>query len=151
LEGASVTGTLAVAIYAAVVATGGLAWQIVDQVLGRRTRLEVTVSRTPGEGIADQNVTVRVVNKSRHPVPIAGSFVWQTATKRHWLINDPANTSPTTLAPRDGMNMFEELSELQGLQFGEPAIAVVVTQDGSEFRSSPTVIVPRPPPQTTLS
>lgn len=131
------SGTLLVAIYAAVVATGALVWQIVERITSKRTRLEVTVScfLQPGARPNDQEVVVHVVNRSEHPVHVGGSFVWQEVAQRKWDIESTAKTRPFELAPRDAHNMRAFLRDLHELAFGEPVIAVVITQDGREFRS----------------
>jgi hypothetical protein len=65
--------TTAIAIYAALVSTAAVTWQVVSWRLGRKTTIEIKLSRraqSTGGKIEFDNIIVSVVNFSDHPVRI---------------------------------------------------------------------------------
>ena len=146
---ASISLTLAVATYAALVATVVGGWQIWSGLLQRRTRVKVTtylireefraISETPLE-----LAVIKVVNESDHPVRwVHGS--WRT------LDGDVNDVSPVPwprggslshqIPPHDSRDMsFEAQALREALDFSRPVVAVANLSTGQEFRSEPTVL-----------
>jgi len=135
------SGTAVVAIYAAIIATAGLGWQIYTW--GRIHKTRVTVSITNAIfGFPEGNVggvTIEAVNNSSHPIRVkSAGFEMNDGTDRHLQIIRPGfgSSLPGQIEPHDsGMIwMREEEMHEAGCDIYKPLVAWVSTPEGT-FKS----------------
>jgi hypothetical protein len=153
-----------VAVYAAVVSTLAIAWQVVSWLLAHRTRLSVRISRHrltdetagPGQRVTLDNLLISVTNFSEHPVRIARAQIASPFYGRHneaflFLPNPRGRDEDATIGgvldvssdlagvieARDSIDAFVPVSSLPraGLQPWLPLKAVVQTATGQVFAS----------------
>ncbi len=149
------TGTLAVAIYAAVVATGGLLWQIYTYRRNERvqreresTRMEVKcraafVPLSPGVLRA---VGIEMVNRSQHPVRV--THVWFEHQRRQgWnlpVIDFIAGSLPVVIEARDSGTLLIARDVLvtgqDAVDPTKPVTAHAGLATGEDFRAEPVVL-----------
>jgi len=130
-----VTATTVIAVYAAVLATAELGWQVFMWWRTTRTRLRVY---TTGDisGSAVTAVRVRVVNESPFEVRIHHVFLVSRGETEHlWLAEEGEQGLPLTLPARDRSELSFSMSE-GDLSADEPVIARVWTATGQEFLST---------------
>jgi hypothetical protein len=115
-----VSATTLVAIYAAVVATAGFAWQVYSWSREYATRIKVESSGaflvSGGRLASEAMLMVRVANRSSHPVQIR-SVGWVRDSQRSTSIPitqrpSPEATLPGTLRPRSQGESWVSKAEL---------------------------------------
>lgn len=158
----------ALAIYAAAVATGSLAWQVYTWRRQHATRLKVTLERgLPPDRehtISDQTALITIVNPTGHDVRITDLALvaedgrtYRPAKKWHVVGEQlerplrPGTDSPSAidlwLVPRgDRREVWSYLAEFETLVVYEPLLAQVETATGKTFRSPPARLVSREVP-----
>jgi hypothetical protein len=140
--------TTALAIYAAVVATAGLIWQIYSWRHRRRTEVEVSVSlgevHVPGLWQSAECVMVKAINRSEHPVRWTGAALASQTRRGEWLMPTAfaeGTVLPAVIQPRDSHDVLWEANRLvKDLDFAKPVTAIAWLAAGEEFRSKPTVL-----------
>jgi len=147
LSTASVSITLVLAIYGAVVSSVVGAWQIINGLLHRRTRVRVRVYlgsiMQPGLSESPDLVIVNAVNESDHAVRWTnGSLCVQgSESGRVMPANFPyGDPLPQEIPSRDARDMTFVASNLGDFDFSKPVVAVVSLSTGKEFYSKPTVL-----------
>jgi hypothetical protein len=93
-------GTGWIAMYGAVVATGGVAWQVASWQLSRRTRIAVVVDYVP----EIPTVSMRIYNRSAHDVRIHTiNLLWECEGRRaiRMLLNRTAPVLPGDIPEDD--------------------------------------------------
>jgi hypothetical protein len=133
----------AIAVYAAIVATGGLAWQVWTWWIRKRLRCEVRVGLwnvLVAQG-SQPGVGVEVVNQSERPVRVTHvAFRKQGGSPDEWLV-------PTTMwrpfqlpfnmdAHDSGSVMYDrERCEQGGMDWTLPVVVAVWLSTGERFES----------------
>ena len=136
-----------IAVYAAVVATLALLWQIVSHLRSERTALTVSVAadyltllRASGQSEEPPGVVFIVLNHSRHDLPMPGFALTQQTIGWPVTAQDLAEPLPATLAARSSVSFRVPLSRFVGVEAGQPVVAWATTATGKSFVSKPTVI-----------
>lgn len=137
------TVTDGVAVYAAIVATGGLLWQVARDAGRTRTRLEVVVKMGgltfPGRVV--EAVIIEIRNRSEHPVQVvaAGIFDQHHPEMRIQTLAGPrGNRSlPEVVQPKDAYTVWIELAELpSGFDVTNPVQGWARAAAGEAFTST---------------
>jgi hypothetical protein len=134
-----------VAIYAAIVATGGLGWQAYTWRYVRRSRIEVSARKVPPNVVLPASrpcAHVTVVNQSEFA--LTWDAVWFDQDKARF-VPDPAqdfpmgDNLPVRLEGRHSDFTVVDLSRAvqSGIDLTEPLVAVVGLSSRDEFRSKP--------------
>jgi hypothetical protein len=131
---------LAIAIYAAVVATGALVWQIYAWNHSRKLHLQVLVRRGASDNFG---ATVRIiaVNRSSYPVRVTAVGFDDPrgpALQTSWTEQWPESSLPGVVPPHDSRQAAIPLPDLPPNLLGARVIAWVTTSTGDQVRSSPT-------------
>jgi hypothetical protein len=111
--------TALVAICAAVVATGGLAWQVYSWTQEHATRITVKATwgfLTSGPNISDAVAMVSVYNRSGHPVEVYGVG---------WVLNDDRSISMHIIVTPGPQESWRSLAEPGARATPEPALPCV--------------------------
>jgi hypothetical protein len=141
------SGTAAIAIYAAIIATAGLGWQIYIWRRTHTSQVQVKLTNaflTPsGEHVA----MISAVNRSNHAVHVDSvGLLMQDGSKRDYVLFGPpmGATLPGTVNPRDSGKAWFSVVEMtqNGLDVYRPLTAWVNTAEGDRF-SSPEVTLMR--------
>lgn len=110
--------TAVVAVYAALIATAGLLWQIYTWTTQHRTRVRVLKRYgfiMLGGGPGTSVLSVEAINRSAHPVHIA-SVGFMTADRKQTLMimqPMPGASLPGPLAPRTSGSAFSPLDDFE--------------------------------------
>jgi hypothetical protein len=144
-----------VVLYAALVASASLGWQIASEVRANRTRLKISVANTFAfDGpisIESQMPAIRLVNLSRHDVQMPGIDVFQPSIQRGWPITeaDCVGSPAKVLPARSSCLVRVRLERFTGLERGKAVVARAVTATGETFQSHPNVVT-SPEPGTPV-
>ncbi|MGO9960776.1 MAG: hypothetical protein ACLP50_33160 [Solirubrobacteraceae bacterium] len=142
--------TTALAIYAAMVATGGIAWQIYTWRHGRRPHIVVTVEMAYPmtlTGPTPPMIAITAISHTNHPVRAtnagirADSVPGQTA----WGVRPhPLSSIPGVIPPHDSAQSFVDAQSLvnQGVDLHQPLCGAVRLSTGEIALSEPTVLEP---------
>jgi hypothetical protein len=149
-----VAGADWIALYAAVVATGSLAWQVASRILDRRPRLRVNASLT--FFIADETATqelakdlsliahqpwrlqLDVLNIGHSEVRISRAYFNTLRTPGSIAAWAPQRWElPWLLQSGEEHSAFITDDDAGELVMGQEFVAIVVTTRGTEFRSEP--------------
>ena len=138
-----------IAIYAAVVATGGLGWEIRKARQARRPQVEVVVSFAVlgylrGEPTNSAHIEVR--NRGDIPVRVTSvGFEVQDQSDRiaaiHW--QQPGATLPGVIGPRDSGFTYLLEHELGSLDLYRPLVAWASLSTGERIHSKPVTLLKR--------
>ena len=138
-----------IAIYAAVVATGSLVWQIFTWRHKQRSRVEVSVRiaiAAPAPGVTQQAISITAANRSEHAVRVTSVGLdlnrddgWQF----HQAVPILGASLPGIVQPHDaGVGMIDrENAEEEGLDLFQPVVAWIRLSTGEICRSNPTRII----------
>jgi hypothetical protein len=142
----AVSTTTAIAVYAALIATGGLAVQLVREWRTWATRLEVKVRpmkiTTPGFVLtqdAEPVVVFEIINHSPHPVKV--THLWLEPLKAGGsssLFPSPlprGTPGPHEIQPHDAVTLYQTRDSLGEGDPEQETRAVVATSDGKTFKS----------------
>ena len=139
---ADVDSTAIVAIYAALVATAGLLWQI--YAWWHRRRSHVTVEARAGMLVPQglEIITISVRNRSEHTVRVTSiDLELQDGSGRHMPVIHqlPGATLPGEIQPHDAGQAFVSLEEAKGIgvDLTEPLTVVVGLATGGFVKSKP--------------
>jgi hypothetical protein len=145
-------GTI-IAIYAGVVATASLLWQVYSWWHRRRHRVEVTASMAliGHAGVrATQVIAVTATNRSEHPVRVAGAGLEAQDGSGFLLhvVQQPEGTRatiPGIVQPNDSGQTYLErpVVEENGISVVEPVVAWVRLATGEQLRSKPRPLLRR--------
>jgi hypothetical protein len=140
--------TTALAIYAAVLATVGVGWEVYSWLHRQRTRVDVNVSlgqtHIPGLWQSADCVMVTAINHSEYPVRWTSAGLASQKKRGEWLM--PASFAegtmlPAVIQPHDSHVVLWEAGTLaRDLDFSKPVTATVGLASGDTFRSKPTVL-----------
>ena len=138
------TATAIVAIYAALVATGSLGWQVYFWWHRRQARVEVSAAvgiAATGLGTAEV-VTVTAVNRSEFPVNVKSvGFDTQDGSGRTLALlhPNPGSTLPGRIEPQDSGMAVSPKNQLEdnGLDLTKPVTAWVRLSTDDLVRSKP--------------
>jgi hypothetical protein len=139
--------TALVAIYAAVIATAGLGWQIYAWGRTRRTQMNVSINNAVfglPMGVLG-GVTIEATNRSDHEVRVTSAgFDLQDGSGRKVVIvrQMPGSSIPGNVPPHDsGMTWIEEdEARHAGLDIYKPLVGWVSTSTGESFKSKPMTL-----------
>jgi hypothetical protein len=143
------TVAVAVAAYAAVVATASLGWQIYAWRHRQKSRVAVSVRlaiASPSPGVTVHVLSIAATNNSEHAVRVTGVGVdlnrkdgWQF----HQAVAIYGATLPGVVQPHDaGVAMIDRGgAEAEGLSLAEPVVAWVRLATGEVVSSEPTQII----------
>jgi hypothetical protein len=142
--------TTALAIYAAVVATCGIGWQIYTWWHGRRlhVRVGVRIAQTyDATGHWKDWVVITAVSRTNYPVRTtnAGLKAESLPGKTLWCVNaHPLATIPGVIPPHDSAQAFLDAESMakDGLDLGQPIRACVALSTDERVWSEPTVLRP---------
>lgn len=128
--------TAALAIYAAVVATAGLGWNVASWWLDRRTRLDATVEYIP----EIDSITVHIVNRSAHPIRITSvTLLWSSAdgsAGRVLTADRVANGDPTMLRTTNGKHPgWIAARDTEHIPLGGASLVAVLPRAHSNLRA----------------
>jgi hypothetical protein len=142
------SGTTAIAIYAAVIATAGLAWQIYSWRRSQPTRIRVTVTNAVIPPNGNHAAMITAVNQSDHLVKVTSvGFITQDGSKRDVLLMQPpfGATLPGPVAQRDSGVSWLEVQDCltAGLDVYRPLVGWVRTSEGQRYESKPTTLMRR--------
>jgi len=134
--------TTAIAVYGAVVATGGLIWQIASRAPARRTVVEVRLSAGLVTYGPIEVVIITMTNRSDHPVRITSAGVLlQDGSGRQAVMTRPIadGTLPQVIAPHDAHQVYFEMAEVRamGIDLRRPVVAWARSADDKRFTSKP--------------
>ncbi len=138
-------GTLVVALIGLVLAILSLFWQIVSWLLGFVTRVKVKLAfGVVGGPQPFTAVVVTAINKSAHPIRVAGVYVYRQdgSGERYALVPRDWEKLPGVVQPRDAENGHFDYDKLRedGVDFTRPLVASVMLATEKEFRSSPVIL-----------
>jgi hypothetical protein len=143
------TVAVAVAAYAAVIATASLGWQIYAWRHRQRSRVVVSVGlaiSSPAPGVTVHAISITATNKSEHAVRVTG--VGLDLNRRDgWQFHQPvpiygANLPGVIPAHDSGAAMIDrEAAENEGLDLTEPIAAWVRLATGETINSEPTQVI----------
>jgi hypothetical protein len=150
--------TTAVALYAAIVATGGLGWQVYSYRLSERARVHESATKVDVDirmGVAGTEppleiITVKVVNRSRHAIKLTGVSFRHQDKPGYELVSFTFAFSrglPQTIEPQDaGEVMFDSARLRSGedaLDIYRPITAIAKLSTGDVFESPPIQLLRR--------
>ena len=140
---------IVIAVYAALVATGSLCWQVYTWRHRRKNRVEVSVrlavaSPAPGETI--QALSVTATNRSEHPVRVSGvglDLHREDNYQFHQAAALYGATLPGVVDPNDAGTalIMRDQAEAEGLDLFKPVKAWVRLATGELVYSEPTQIL----------
>jgi hypothetical protein len=138
----------AVAIYAALVGTASLAWQIMRARRADNPGVTVTVANAMiglGDGNADWTLSVKAVNGGGLPVGISGAGLdLQDGSGRTFVMarGFALDSIPGTVQPRHDATAFfpVTLLEQHGFDLTRPVVGFVNLATGDTIRSKPTTL-----------
>jgi hypothetical protein len=141
------SGTTALALYAALIGTAGLGWQVFTWARAHRTQVSVE-AKNAVFGLPQGTVggiTVEAINRSSHTVRVTGiGFNMNDGTNRVVQIVYPGAGSslPGSIAPHDsGMGWMSEVDVRDaGIDIYKPLVAWVRTSAGEQFNSKPVTL-----------
>jgi hypothetical protein len=143
------TVAVAVAAYAAVVATASLVWQIYAWRHRQQSRVTVAVRlaiASPAPGVTLQAITITATNNSEHAVRVAG--VGLDLNRRDgWQFHQPAPIYgadlPGVIQPHDSrVSMIDRNdAENEGLNLAEPIVGWVRLATDEVVKSEPTQLI----------
>jgi hypothetical protein len=140
--------TTAIAIYAAVVATAGVAWQVYTWLRLHGTRVRVTVSNAfltfPDHLPQVAMITVR--NLGGHPIRVTSAgFDFQDGSGRTVVLTQPppGASLPGIVQPRDSAETWVEEQHFtsSGIDVFRPLVAWARLATGETFKSKPTTLM----------
>ncbi len=143
------TVAVAVAAYAAVVATASLGWQVYAWRHRQQNRVTVSVRlaiASPAPGVSVQALSITATNNSEHAVRVTGVGV-DLNRRDGWQFHQPAPihgaTLPGIIQPHDaGVSMIDrENAEREGLDLTKPVVAWVRLATGEIVNSEPTQVI----------
>jgi hypothetical protein len=136
-----------IAIYAAVAATAAVGWEVYVWRRSRGTRVEViaNVGFTWGPLGNRRIVTIEVINRSEHPVNVAGvGFRSQTSdtAMHHLTVRPHGATIPGTVAPYHSAMTYSDYDDVvgTGIDFSRPVTAWVRLATNELILSKPRVL-----------
>jgi hypothetical protein len=134
-----------VAIYAAVVATGSVGWQVYAWRHSRATRVEVKaqmalLGMTGGGSI--EAISITAINQGENPIVVRGAGIDSqdgSGSAMHVIQPPPGADLPGEVAPRSsGMTyVLKAEAERQGLDVFKPVTAWVRLATGEVIKSKP--------------
>lgn len=143
--------TVALAIYAAVVATGGFLWQLYQWFHARRPHIFVGTSMSfmhVGPDLIDV-VAIAVVNRSAYQVRVTSLGIdLQDGSGRTLqpYRTEPGSTLPGVVAPQDSGTAYMLRSDVEArgvIDVHEPLTAFANLSTGETHRSKPKILVAR--------
>lgn len=143
------TVAVAVAAYAAVVATASLAWQIYAWRHRQRSRVTVVVRlaiASLAPGVTLQAITITATNNSEHAVRVT-SVGLDLDRGDGWQFHQPVPiygaSLPGVIQPHDaGVGMIDRATAVgEGLDLGKPVVAWVRLATGEAVNSEPTQLL----------
>jgi hypothetical protein len=140
-----VTGTTLIAVYAAIVGTAGLVWQVTSWYLDRRTRVKVDIEIGVLVPQGHDTVTVKAVNQSGHTVQVLNAYLLlQDGSGRRLtpMQVPPGATIPGTVEPHGVVSTYFLRDELPAIDLYAALVAQVDTADGV-FESPPRTLLTR--------
>lgn len=150
--------TSAVALYAAIVATGGLSWQVYSYRRSERIRADESATKVDVSvhmGIAGTEpplevITVKVVNRSRHAIKLTGVTFWHQDKPGFEFVSFAFAFShglPQMIESHDaGEVMFDSAKLRSGkerLDVYRPVTAIARLSTGDVFESTPIQLLRR--------
>jgi hypothetical protein len=142
--------TTALAIYAAVVATCGVGWQVYTWWHGNRPHVLVTVE--VGYPIASTGplapmIVITAISRTDHPIRAtnAGIRAESLPGKIGWGVHPhPLSSIPGVIPPHDSAQSFIDLGSVkaQGTDLSKPIRGAVKLSTGEVLWSDPTVLEP---------
>jgi hypothetical protein len=141
--------TATIAVYAAIVASASLAWQIYVWKHRRQTRVVVSVRlavAAPSVGVTIQALSITATNRSDHAIRVTGVGVdlgRGDGVQFHQVLPLEGATLPGLVQPQDSGNalvMRDEL-EREGLDIFAPVTALVRPATGESIQSPPTQVL----------
>jgi hypothetical protein len=144
----AMSNTTIIAIYAALIATASVAWQIYVWRHRQKTHVEVVVRMalsSPAPGVTQYALTVTAINRSEHAVRVTGVGVdLPNGLQYHQLESGQGDASlPGPIPSHDSafaMLMREDV-EREGLDVYEPITGWVRLSTGKIVTSSPTQVL----------
>jgi hypothetical protein len=142
------TATAVIAIYAALVASASLAWQVYTWWYRRQSRIEVDVRMAvaaPAVAVTLEALSVTATNRSEHVVRITGVGVDLQDDREmqfHQVVPMHGATLPGPIQPHDSGSalLMREDVEREGLDIYKPITAWVRLATGEMVKSSPTTV-----------
>jgi len=140
--------TTALAIYAAVVATCAISWQVYTWRHGRQIHVVVTVSKAHpilSDGTVLSMVAIKAVSKTSHPLRATNSAIDAESLPRQtwWAVQPhPLSSIPGVIAPFDSGEAFfdaEKLAE-QRIDLKKPIRGGIKLSTDDMIWSEPTVL-----------
>lgn len=133
------------AIYAAIVATLALAWQVVSWIREHRTSVRVRVRRVflDTRQWARPAVEVRVYNSSQHPVRVIrfGLYSQQDGDTPLALVYGSGGSIPGIVVPNDVGSGYFALDHLETYaDSSQPIVGFVVLADYEARKSDPVTL-----------
>jgi hypothetical protein len=145
-----VDATDVIAIYAALVATGSLGWQIARERRQERTRLEVEVRLgfLAFDSGAREAILINISNRSSHPVKVTSAgLLHQSRPKARIAITNslPPAGLPVVIAAKDAHQTWIEKTDLPPgeVDLFKPLQAYAGASTGEEFHSRKTTLLVR--------
>jgi hypothetical protein len=143
------TVAVAVAAYAAVIATASLGWQIYAWRHRQQSRVVVSVRlaiSSPAPGVTVQAISITATNNSEHAVRVTGAGL-DLNRQDGWQFHQAAPiygaTLPGVIQPHDaGVAMIDRGgAEREGLDLTKPVVAWVRLATGETINSEPTQVI----------
>jgi hypothetical protein len=143
-----VSGTTAIAIYAAVIGTLGLAWQVYSWRRANSTTIRVKLSNGFMPGVADHAAMITAINQSNHVVKVSSAgFITQDGSKQDVVLMAApfGATLPGPIEPRDSGMTWLDVEEAMriGLDIYRPLVGWVRTSEDQRFESKPAALLRR--------
>ena len=142
------TTTTAIAIYAAILSTGGLGWQVYTWIRahGTRVRVEVTNAFLPFTDHVSYVAMITVTNLGEHAIRVTSAgFDFQDSSGRTVVLANapPGSSLPGVVQPHDsGMTWLEETQFASGgIDVYRPLVAWAKLATGETFKSRPTTLM----------
>lgn len=144
-------GTLVVAIYASIVATAGVAWQIFQWRHARSHQVSVNVALAAfslNNGRVEQGLTITAVNAGERPVRVtsAGLNTQDKSGRTFVVVSPPPGADlPCVVQPRDSSMTYLYRAKLEsgGFDLFEPVTGWVVLATGDRVTSKPHICLSR--------
>jgi len=142
--------TTVIALYAAIVATGGFCWQVYSYLRSEQARQAESATKIDVDvrmGMAATEppleiITVKVINHSRHAVKLTGVSFWHQDKPGYELVSFAFAFSrglPQTIEPHDAGEVMFNSSQLRSgedsLDVYGPVIALAKLSTGDVFES----------------
>jgi hypothetical protein len=142
------SGTTAIAIYAAVIGTLGLAWQVYSWRRANSTKVRVKLADAFIPGITEHAAMITAINQSSHMVKVTSvGFIAQDGSKRDVLLTTQSfgATLPGPVEPRDSGMAWLDIDEAAraGIDIYRPLVGWVRTSDDQRFESKPAPLLRR--------